>query len=248
MKLAELSWPEVNALDRGTVIVIPTGSLEQHGPHLPLFTDSILVTSVAEAVETKLSASMVLTPTLWLGASTHHLAFAGSLSASFEGYVLAITAVVDSLSGQGFRRFFIINGHGGNNSPNDVAGRELKAAYPMSEFCVSNYWAGVDSLVAETMEGPLKGIRHACEGETSLMLHVRPELVQMEKARTDGLVSEDGPRGAVRFFDEITETGNFGYAALATAAKGKKIFEAAVADMVQEITRFGGNAPFLGLL
>ena len=104
MKLAELSWPEVDALDRETVFVIPTGSLEQHGPHLPLFTDSILVTAVAEAVEAKLAASMVLTPTLWLGASTHHLAFAGSLSASFEGYVLAIAAVADSLSGQGFRR------------------------------------------------------------------------------------------------------------------------------------------------
>jgi creatinine amidohydrolase len=247
MKLAEMTWPEVAALDRETVVLIPTGSLEQHGPHLPLFTDSILVTAVAEAVESNLASKVLLTPTLWLGASTHHLAFAGSLSASFEGYVLAISAVVDSLSGQGFRRFFLINGHGGNSSPNDVAGRELKAAYPQAEFCVSNYWSGIDAFVAETMEGPLKGIRHACEGETSLMLHVRPDLVRMDKARVDGLVSQDGPRGAVRFFDEITETGNFGYAPLGTAAKGKRIFEAAVQDMQQELTRFSADVPYLGL-
>src|SRR5579872_5228377 len=118
MKLAELAWTEVAALDRGIVVLIPTGSLEQHGPHLPLFTDSILVTAVAEAVEGQLNDLVLLTPTLWLGASTHHLPFAGSLSASFESYVLAINAVVDSLSGQGFERFFIINGHGGNTSPN----------------------------------------------------------------------------------------------------------------------------------
>src|ERR1700722_11241792 len=120
MKLAEMSWPEVATLDSDTVVLVPTGALEQHGPHMPLFTDSILVTAVAEAVEAKLGTSLLLTPTLWLGASTHHLPFAGSLSASFEGYVLAITAVVDSLSGQGFRKFFLINGHGGNVSPNDV--------------------------------------------------------------------------------------------------------------------------------
>jgi creatinine amidohydrolase/Fe(II)-dependent formamide hydrolase-like protein len=69
----------------------------------------------------------------------------------------------------------------------------------------------------------------------------------MERARVDGLIAEDGPRGAVRFFDEITETGNFGYAPLGTAAKGKTIFDAAVVDMVQEVKRFGGDAPYLGL-
>ena len=247
MKLGDMTWKDVDDLDRDTVIIIPTGSLEQHGLHLPLLTDTILVTAVAQAVEAQLTSSVVLTPTLWLGASSHHLAFAGSLSASSDGYFEAVTAVVDSLSDQEFRRFFIINGHGGNTSPNDVAARELKAAYPKSAFCVSNYWAGIDAVVASTMEGPLKTIRHACEGETSLMLHVSPDLVHMDRARDDGLTSKTDPRGMVRFFDEVTENGNFGYATLGTAAKGRVIFEAAVADMVREVQRFSDEQLLLGL-
>lgn len=247
MKLAELSWPEIATLDREIVVMIPTGSIEQHGPHMPLMTDTALVTAVAEAVEADLADTVLLTPTLWLGASAHHLGFAGSLSATYDGYVDALTAVVDSLAAHSFRRFFLINGHGGNNSSNDIAARSLKAKYPTSEFCATNYWSGIDGVVAATLEGPLKSIRHACEGETSLMLHVRPGLVKMDRAQTDGLVAENGPQGAVRFFDEVTERGNFGYSALATEAKGRVIFEAAVAEMAREVVRFASPAVLAGL-
>ena len=155
--------------------------------------------------------------------------------------------MVDSLADQDFTRFFIINGHGGNNSPNDVAARDLKADYPKASFCVSNYWSGIDDVVAATMQGPLKTIRHACEGETSLMLHVRPDLVHMDRAQDDGLVSKTDARGTIRFFDEITENGNFGFSTLATAAKGRVIFDAAVADMVSEVRRFSDEQLLLGI-
>jgi len=247
MKLGEMTWKDVDAVDRDTVILIPTGSLEQHGLHLPLLTDTILVTAVAEAIEARLTSSVVLAPTLWLGASSHHLAFTGSLSASSDGYFEALTAVVDSLADQDFTRFFVINGHGGNTSPNDIAARELKAAYPKASFCVSNYWSGIEAVVSATMQGPLKTIRHACEGETSLMLHVRPDLVHMDRAQDDGLMSKTDARGTVRFFDEITENGNFGYATLGTAAKGRVMFEAAVEDMVREVQRFSDEQVLLGL-
>lgn len=247
MKLGEMTWKDVDALDRDTVVIIPTGSLEQHGLHLPLLTDTILVTAVAEAVEHQLAGSVLLTPTLWLGASAHHLAYTGSLSASFDGYYEAIAGVVDSLADQEFTRFFIINGHGGNTSPNDIAGRDLKAAYPKASFCVTNYWSGIDPVVAAALQGPLKTIRHACEGETSLMLHVRPDMVHMDRAQDDGLASKTDPRGMIRFFDEISENGNYGYATLATASKGRIIFEAAVMDMVSEVRRFSDEQLLLGL-
>src|SRR4051812_29303804 len=121
MKLAELTWPNVEALSREVVVVIPTGSLEQHGPHLPLFTDSLIVTAVANAVEQAIPDSILLTPTLWLGASGHHLRFPGSLSADFDSYEGAILSVVQSLLPHGFHKFYVLNGHGGNSSPNDVA-------------------------------------------------------------------------------------------------------------------------------
>ena len=95
MKLAEMTWPEVAGVSKDAVVLIPTGSLEQHGPHLPLFTDSLLATAAAEAIEARLTAEVLLVPTVWLGCSGHHLPFAGSLSASFEGYEDGLVRIVD---------------------------------------------------------------------------------------------------------------------------------------------------------
>ena len=128
MKLAELTWQDAGALDREVVVLIPTGSLEQHGPHLPLFTDSILATAAAEAIEARLSDKVLLTPTAWLGCSGHHLPFSGSLSASFEGYEDTLIQIVESMIPHGFIKFLFINGHGGNVSSNDVVCRKLKSA------------------------------------------------------------------------------------------------------------------------
>jgi creatinine amidohydrolase len=235
MKLAHMTWPEVEKVDRDVVVVIPTGSLEQHGPHLPLFTDSILSTAVSEACEALLADRILLTPTLWLGASGHHLKFPGTLSASMEAYMGAISSVCESLIPHGFTKFFIINGHGGNSEPNGVVMRTLKARYPSLTFGHSGYFGPVAAAVAEVMEGPTKEIRHACEAEASLMMHVRPELVRMDKLRDDGLVPEPPVFGMIHHFDEVTEQGSFGYATLGTPEKGRVIFEAAVEAMVAQL-------------
>lgn len=237
MKLAHLTWPEVEALSRETVVLIPTGSLEQHGPHLPLFTDSILATSVAEAVEAALPDRVLLTPTLWLGASGHHLAFAGSLSASFAAYMGALTSVVESLARHGFYRFFVVNGHGGNTEPNGVALRDLKQRFPNLVIGHSGYYGPIAAEVAQVLEGPVKEIRHACEAEASLMLHLRPELVRKERLRDDGLAPTPAVFGMIHTFDEITQEGSLGYATLATAEKGRVIFEAACRAMTEQVSR-----------
>lgn len=246
MKLAELTWKEVAETSTDVIVLIPTGSLEQHGSHLPLFTDSILATKVAEAVERELPETVLLTPTLWLGASGHHLAFPGSLSASFEGYEAAITAVIESLIPHGFWRFFVLNGHGGNTEPNGVAMRKLKAAYPECMFGHSGYFAYVPESEFESMQGSVKGIKHACEAETSLMLHVAPELVHIDKLRNDGLSPHPSVRGWVHHFDEITEEGSWGDATFATAALGKQLFEAAVSEIVKEFSAFSQSYELRG--
>ncbi len=235
MKLAHLSWPEVAAISRETVVLVPTGSLEQHGPHLPLFTDSLLVTRVAEEVEARCSDEVLLTPTLWLGASGHHLAFPGTLSASFSGYEEALTQVILSLKRHGFHRFFVLNGHGGNTELNGIALRKLKEADPSLTLGHSGYFAFIGELVGKTLTGPLKEIRHACEAEASLMLHLFPELVRQEKLRDDGLRPSGDLRGMVHLFDEITEQGSYGFATLATAEKGKILYDAAVAGCVEQM-------------
>lgn len=247
MKLAELTWPEVGTLaGDGVVVLIPTGSLEQHGPHLPLFTDSILATAVAEAVERQLQSTVLLTPTLWLGASGHHLKFPGTLSASFDTYMGAVQDVIQSLIPHRFRKFFIVNGHGGNSEPNGVALRGLKAKFPEVLLGHSGYYTFADKVSAETMTGPLKGIRHACEAEASLMLHVRPDLVQLDKLRDDGLEAEPPVTGMIHHFDEITEQGSFGYATYATAEKGKVLFDTAVEGLTRNIVALSEGYVFRG--
>lgn len=235
MKLAEMTWPEVEALDRSVVVLLPTGSLEQHGPHLPLFTDSILASAVAEGVEARLPGKTLLAPTLWLGASGHHLKFPGTLSASFEAYAGALDSVVRSLIPHGFGKFYVLNAHGGNTEPNGIALRALKAEFPDLSFAHSSYSALIRPLIAETLEGPLKEMRHACEAEASLMRHVRPDLVREDLLRDDGLQADPPLAGVVHHFDEITEQGSFGYASLATAAKGRVLFEGAVHAAAREV-------------
>lgn len=247
MKLAELSWPEVEALSRDIVVLIPTGSCEQHGPHLPLFTDSILATAVAEAAAAQISDDVLVTPTLWLGASGHHLAFAGTLSASMSTYMGAVTDVISALQRHGFRKFFILNGHGGNNEPNGVALRQIKERYPELMIGHSGYYGPVAKETAGVLEGPLKEIRHACEAEASLMLHIRPDLVRKDKLRDDGLAPEPAVYGMIHLFDEITEEGSLGYATLATDEKGRAIFDAAVAALVIQLKRLREGYTLQGL-
>ncbi|MCC7230957.1 MAG: creatininase family protein [Fimbriimonadaceae bacterium] len=246
MKLAHLTWKDVDVLARDIVVVIPTGSLEQHGPHLPLMTDTLLATAVAEAAEARLVEEVLLTPTLWLGASGHHLKFSGTLSAGFDVYMGAIRDIVESLLPHGFRKFFLVNGHGGNAEPNGVAMRQLKARYPNSQFGHANYYTFAEKAVSDRLVGPAKTMRHACEAEASMVMYLRPDLVRTEKLRDDGLQPVPAVLGMVHHFDEISEEGSLGYATLATPEKGKAILDAAVDGLVANLRALAQGYVFEG--
>ena len=235
MKLQSATWQDIDAFKRDGVILIPTGSLEQHGPHLPLFTDSMIVTAVADAVESRLPEKVILTPTLWLGASGHHLRFSGTLSADFDSYMGGIESCVESLIPHGFHKFYVLNGHGGNREPNGMVIRKLKARHLEMTFGHAGYYDFATAKVAEVLSGPWKDMRHACEAETSLMMHLHPELVRQDKLRDDGLVTDPPVLGVIHHFDEMTEQGSLGFATLATADKGRLIFEAAVNGVQKEL-------------
>lgn len=248
MILARMSWPEVEAVSRDVVVLIPTGSLEQHGPHLPLFTDSLLVTFAAEGIERLLPSQVLLTPTLWLGASGHHLSFPGSLSASFEGYQNAVMQVVESLIPHGFRKFYVINGHGGNTELNGIACRKLKEKHRELIIGHAGYFSFIPaSLLESTMEGPLKGIRHACEAEASLMMHCHPDFVRMDQLRDDGLTATAEVPGLVWMFDEMTEQGSYGYATFGSAEKGRVFMDAAIENGAKAIKALADGVWLEGL-
>lgn len=231
-----MTSPEVDAISRDTVIVIPTGSLEQHGRHLPLFTDSLIVTAVCQAVDDRISSEILVTPCLWLGASAHHIAFPGTMTASMDSYIGSLISCVESLHRHGFHRFFVVNGHGGNTDPNGVALRTLKERHKNITVGHSGYFSFIDENLYSQMVGPVKGIRHACEAETSLMLHLHPNSVHMDRAVDDGL--ECDVTGVIGTFDEITENGVLGFATKARAELGKVLFESAVEGLASHLSRF----------
>ena len=235
-------------LSRDTLVVIPTGSIEQHGPHLPLVTDTMLATAVAEGAEQNVSDWMLLTPTVWLGASLHHLPFPGTLSASFEGYQESLWSVLESLAGHGFYRFEVVNGHGGYTAINSVTLRKWKHQHPDHILGHVDYYELIpDELLDEHVRGPEKRIHHACEIETSLMLHIAPELVRMDNSRDDGLRAEAPVTGIVWNYDEVTEDGPWGYSSLGSPDLGKVLFESAVEKLTELLIAVATSFSLVGI-
>lgn len=239
MKLAESTWPEIAQLDKDrTVIVAPYAACEQHGPHLPYYTDTFLVTAVAEAVEQKLPDEMLLTPTQWLGASSHHLPFGGTLSAPVDLHIRLITDPLREYLRQGWTRLLILNGHGGNIDTYHVALRTLHDEFPQAHILGASYWEAAEQIIADRLEGPFKQVGHAGEAETSLMLAVRPDLVRMDLRRDCQRRLRPELEGLYVPFDMKgrTREGVDGFPSYANAEKGKDML-AAIADRMVEVVR-----------
>src|SRR3954469_21210013 len=187
MLLKDLTWPVVQSLNFDKLVVIlPTGSFEQHGPHLPFTTDSDIVSAVAAGIERELPEQVLLTPTLWPGLSTHHMQFPGTLDVPQPVYIQLITELGKSLASMGATKVFILNGHGGNDTPLRAALRELKSAVPATRFVFASYWTIAAKTIREVRDSEMGGMGHACEMETSVMLYLHPERVKMERAVRDG--------------------------------------------------------------
>ena len=239
MKLAEATWQDVAALDHDrAVLIAPYAACEQHGPHLPYFTDAFLVTAVAEGVEQRLGDAVLLAPTQWLGASSHHLPFGGVLSAPVDLHVRLITDPLREYLRRGWRKILVLNGHGGNIDTYHVALRNLHDEFPESHLLGASYWEAAEAQIAARMEGPKKDVGHAGEAETSLMLAVRPDLVRMEKRsdclrhlrpELDGLYVPFDMKGRTR-------EGADGYPSFANREKGEGML-AAIIERVAEVAR-----------
>ncbi len=148
MLLENLTWPEVKRLKPATkIVVLPLGSFEQHGPHLPLTTDTDIVTAVARGVEAARPSKVLCLPTLWPGHSTHHLFFPGTLSVSQMPYIELVRELCASIVNFGAKKVFLLNGHGGNDVPLRAALRELKSRFPKVRFVFASYW----TLAAESI-------------------------------------------------------------------------------------------------
>ena len=235
MKFHELTSVSLAEIDRDqTLVVIPIAAVEQHGPHMPTGTDTILCTAIAEALENRLAEKILLTPTIWLGASAHHLRLGSTLDSALDTYVATLCDVARSLLDDGYRRVAFLNGHGGNIDPMKMAVRVLQPSYPDALLAAGCYWSVAEAQREEILEGDHKFVGHACEFETSLMMHVRPELVDQSRLADAGELVDDALDGFYisRDMAQRTREGCTGRPDLATAEKGERLFDSIVDRLV----------------
>jgi creatinine amidohydrolase len=192
----ELSRSELREIAAEALLVLPVGAIEQHGPHLPVGTDTFAVEYIARtaAAEAAAMIPVLVAPTLPFGSSHHHLTFGGTMSLSTETYYRVLIDLTESLITSGFRRIFILNGHGGNNELIHLVARDLALKHPAA-LAAASYWnIAWDALVAESAHVPGRLPGHSGAFETSLILALRSELVQQplpERADASG----GDPRG-----------------------------------------------------
>jgi creatinine amidohydrolase len=238
MKFCEMTAPELREVSRsGTVVIAPIAACEQHSRHLAVWTDTVLVTGVAERVEAALPGEVLLLPTLWQGASAHHLRYGGTLSAEVGTHVRLIVDLLTPLLDDGYERLLVLNGHGGNIDTMQTALRELRPRYLHRHVTAASYWDLAARELAALAEGPRKVMGHACEFETSMMLHLRPDLVRRDRIADDPPDDDPALRGLFTGEDmfQRTDHGAVGYPALATAEKGRAFLGAAVGRAVEVV-------------
>jgi len=233
-----MTSPELRQVQRdATVVVAPIAACEQHSRHLATFTDTVLVTGVAEGVEKRLPRDVLLLPTQWLGASGHHLRFGATLSADVDVHVDLLCELLTPLLEDGYRRLFVLNGHGGNVDTMHVALRRLQPRYRDRILAAASYWEIAEKELAALAEGPCKTMGHACEYETSMMLALRPDLVRRDQIQDDPPRDDPVLRGLYLADDmhQSTDHGCVGYPERASADKGRAFLAAAVERTVEVV-------------
>ncbi len=247
MNLLECTSPRIAALDRRTPVIFPIAALEQHGPHLPLFTDSLLLGEVARRAHTSLGDRVLLAPLMWLGNSEHHLDFAGTLSAGPRTYLDLLKEMARNFLHHGFRRIIFLNGHGGNMIPAQQALFELRQETrgdPTPLLLHATYWAlgepGIPAI-GELTQGEMG---HACEWETSMMLALRPDLVgEYKKLPTVPFGRPFSPANRAWITRERSQPGYIGSPHMATALKGEHLlatFSRQTVGLVERVIAWDG--------
>lgn len=249
-------WADLNSSDladqrmAGAVALVPVGAIEQHGPHLPLSTDTVLAEGMArEAAARVRSASVLVLPTVAIGKSDEHLAWPGTLTLDAETLIAVLCQVGASVARAGVRRLVFLNAHGGNVPVLQIACRRLRVERGM--FCIAAGWIGMGFPAGLVSEREVQEGIHGGFVETAAMLHFRPDLVRMAEARhfvpASAAVAQRcevlrlvGPVSSGWMMQDLHEAGAAGDAASATVEAGRALVEHAAsryATLIEEVAR-----------
>jgi creatinine amidohydrolase len=224
-----MTWPAVAAASKDIPVVVPIAAVEQHGRHLPVFTDSMLLGEVVRRASEALGDRVIWTPLLWLGNSHHHLDFPGTLTAAPRTYLDLLGDLIDNLVVHGFRRIVLLNGHGGNIVPAQQAVFEARQRYRNRDdllLLAATYWL-LGGKPHEADPGIIQDqMGHACEWETSMILHLAPHLVgEIDAIEPVSQRASFEPASRGWITRERSTPGHIGDPRRATAEKGQVLFQ-----------------------
>lgn len=239
-----LTAPELRDLAlRDAVVLLPVGSTEQHGAHLPTGVDDFLAAEMCRrAAVAAAPLPVVVAPSVSCGLAEHHMPFGGTLTLSLPTFHALLRDMCGSILRAGFRRILLVNGHGGNVTALHALVNELTVEL-QAPIAVTSYFTAGREVIADTLETQ-RHLMHACEGETSMALAAFPDLVRWEKVAgavgpAISLQAEDtSPVYRSVTFDTVTPSGTAGDARTASAAKGERILEGC-ADALAELLTAG---------
>ena len=241
--MPETEWRKLRAdelrdrAQQDAIVILPVGSLEQHGPHLPVEVDTLLGETIAVRAAAKIAAkgqSVVVLPMLWTGLSEHHMSFGGTITLESATFAAVVGDIVRSAVRHGFKKIVLLNAHGGNENALRTITDDLtpKLGVPIVQF---TYWYAAAVPIAKILEKQ-GGLTHACEAETSMTMAIRPDKVAVDRIPTDmSNDTGDVPSGVYRWRSVASRTasGALGHPEAASAEKGERLLEAisaAVAD------------------
>ena len=249
----EHSWPELReAAKQNRVVVLPVGTIEQHGPHLPLSTDCITAREISRCAVERIPDEAILMPPVYYSFNFHHLDFPGTIAVEGHTIIRYVTDVCKSVAYHGFEKILLVNGHGSNVPFLDIVARNV-CNHTESVAALVSWWSLAEPALTEIRESEYPGgLSHGCELETSVILHFRPDLVDMTKAEKDMNYPQskyffwDLQKGSrvhfQEFFSRNSRTGTKGDPTCASAEKGARVVECVVDNMVDLIREFRARA------
>jgi len=245
MKWEEITYYDIRNLDKNkTVVLLPVGSIEVHGPHLPLGTDALSIHRVCISVAEK-TKSLVLPP-LFYAYVPENRNFLGTITLSAETFLKTLEEICDEVYRNGFKKILIVNGHGGNIRPLRLFLREMMAKRKKYELYIYLHtWAVIEDTIREVSETSVH--EHACEIETSYMLYLFPRLCKMDRVSGEAKL---GKKKIVENVEAMTDwisyaiCGYVGDPTKATVEKGKILFEKWVEGLVKIVREIKENTEY----